>query len=329
MSVPFHDLRRGTAELGAELQRALAGVLDQSRFVGGEPVEAFEEQWAGYCGVRHAVGCGSGADAIRLALRALGVGPGDAVVVPANTCVPTAAGVAGTGATPVYADVDPTTLTVSAETVHRALTPRTKAIVAVHLYGRCADIDALREFGLPVVEDAAHAHGATLRGRRAGSLGDAAAFSFYPTKNLGALGDAGAVTTADAMVAARVRELAAFGAHGPQSRLDTLQAAVLLAKLPHLDAWNARRRELAARYRAALGRADDDAGHVYHLFVARFPDRDSVRARLAERGIEALIHYAPALAPLKEATRAASEVLSLPLFPQLRDSEVDEVLGAL
>ena len=329
MSVPFHDLRRQTDEMDADLQRALAGVLDESRFVGGEAITSFEQRWAAYCGVRHAVGCGSGADAIRLALRALGVGPGDDVVVPANTCLPTAAGVAGAGATPVYSDVDPTTLTVSAATVRRSLTPRTRAIVAVHLYGRCADVDALREFGLPVVEDAAHAHGATLRGRRAGSLGDAAAFSFYPTKNLGALGDAGAVTTDDARVAARVRELAAFGAHGPQSRLDTLQAAVLLAKLPRLDAWNARRRELAARYRAVLGRPDDDTGHVYHLFVVRFPDRDAVRARLAERGIETLVHYAPALAPLDEATRAASEVVSLPLYPQLRDAEVDEVLGAL
>jgi len=329
MSVPFHDLRRQTAEIDADLQRALAGVLEESRFVDGEAITSFEERWAAYCGVRHAVGCGSGGDAIRLALRALGLGPGDDVVVPANTCLPTAAGVAGAGATPVYSDVDPTTLTVSPTTVHRALTPRTKAIVAVHLYGRCADIDALREFGLPVVEDAAHAHGATLRGRRAGSLGDAAAFSFYPTKNLGALGDAGAVTTDDAAVAARVRELAGFGEHGPQSRLDTLQAAVLLAKLPRLDSWNARRRELAARYRAVLGRSDDDAGHVYHLFVVRFPDRDAVRARLAGRGIETLVHYAPALAPLHEATRAASEVLSLPLFPQLRDAEVDEVLGAL
>jgi dTDP-4-amino-4,6-dideoxygalactose transaminase len=279
--------------------------------------------------VRHAVGCGSGADAIRLALRALGIGPGNEVILPANTCLPTAAGVAGAGATPVFADVDVTTLTLTAATVRRALTQRTRAIVAVHLYGRCADVDALRGFGLPVVEDAAHAHGATLRGRRAGSLGDAAAFSFYPTKNLGALGDAGAVTTDDAAVAARVRELTAFGRHGPQSRLDTLQAAVLLVKLPHLDAWNARRRELATRYRAALGQPNDDPGHVYHLFVARFPDRDAVRARLAESKIETLVHYAPALAPLPEATRAAGEVLSLPLYPQLHDDEVDAVLGAL
>jgi dTDP-4-amino-4,6-dideoxygalactose transaminase len=329
MNVPFHDLRRQTAEVDADLRRALAGVLRECRFVGGEAVASFEERWAAYCGVRHAVGCGSGADAIRLALRALGIGPGNEVILPANTCLPTAAGVAGAGATPVFADVDVTTLTLTAATVRRALTQRTRAIVAVHLYGRCADVDALRGFGLPVVEDAAHAHGATLRGRRAGSLGDAAAFSFYPTKNLGALGDAGAVTTDDAAVAARVRELTAFGRHGPQSRLDTLQAAVLLVKLPHLDAWNARRRELATRYRAALGQPNDDPGHVYHLFVARFPDRDAVRARLAESKIETLVHYAPALAPLPEATRAAGEVLSLPLYPQLHDDEVDAVLGAL
>ena len=329
MTVPFHDLARQTEELRDELQRALDGVLDKSRFVGGGVVAAFEERWAAYCGVDAAVGCGSGADAIRLALQALGVGEGDDVVVPANTCVPTAAGVAGAGATPVFADVDRTTLTITPETAHAALTSRTKAIVAVHLYGRCVDVDAVRELGLPVVEDAAHAHGATLRGRRAGSLGDAAAFSFYPTKNLGALGDAGAVTTDDPALAARVLELRTFGPHGPQSRLDTVQAAVLLAKLPHLDAWNARRRELADRYRTVLGQPDDDQGHVYHLFVARFADRTAVRARLADRGIETLVHYAPALAPLPEAERAAAEVLSLPLYPQLRDEEVDEVLAAL
>jgi dTDP-4-amino-4,6-dideoxygalactose transaminase len=179
------------------------------------------------------------------------------------------------------------------------------------------------------VEDAAHAHGATLRGRPAGSLGDAAAFSFYPTKNLGALGDAGAVTTSDQAVAARARELREFGAHGTQSRLDTIQAAVLLAKLPHLRGWNARRRELAARYRARLGLAEDDPGHVYHLFVARFDDRDAVRARLAARGIETRVHYAPALAPRPVSERAAASVLSLPLYPQLADREVDEVLDAL
>ena len=304
-------------------------MLDESRFVGGDAVPAFEERWAAYCGAAHAVGCASGADAIRLALQALAVGDGDEVIVPANTCAPTAAGVVGAGATPVFADVDPVALTLTPEAANAVRTTRTKAVVAVHLYGRCADVDALLELDLPIVEDAAHAHGATLRGRRAGSLGRAAAFSFYPTKNLGALGDAGAVTTDDPAVAARVRELRTFGPHGPQSRLDTLQAAVLLAKLPHLDAWNARRRELADRYRTALGQPVDDPGHVYHLFVARFDDRAAVHTRLAGRGIETKVHYTPALAPLPESTRAAAEVLSLPLYPQLRDDELEEVLAAL
>jgi dTDP-4-amino-4,6-dideoxygalactose transaminase len=328
MTVPFHDLGRQTEEVRDALRQALDGVLDESRFVGGSPVGEFEARWAEYCGTRHAVGCGSGADAIALALRALGIGPGDDVVMPANTCVPTAAGVVDAGAAPVFADVDPATLTLTPDAAHAVRTPRTKAVVAVHLYGRCADVDALRELDLPIVEDAAHAHGATLRGRRAGSLGHAAAFSFYPTKNLGALGDAGAVTTDDQAVAEQVRALRTFGFHGAQSQLDTIQAAVLLVKLPHLERWNARRRALAARYRAALGGTDDD-GHAYHLFVARFPDRDAVRARLAERGIETRVHYAPALAPLPESARAAAEVLSLPLYPQLRDDEVDEVVAAL
>jgi dTDP-4-amino-4,6-dideoxygalactose transaminase len=329
VSVPFHDLSRQTRETEADLASALDAVLDESRFIGGSAVAAFERDWAAFCGTRHAVGCGSGADAIALALRALDVGPGDEVVVQANTCFPTAAGVLETGATPVFADVDDATLNLDAVGARAAFGPRTKAIVATHLYGRCADIAGLRELGVPVVEDAAHAHGATFDGRRAGSLGDAAAFSFYPTKNLGALGDAGAVTTNDAALAERVRALREFGAHGTQSRLDTVQAAVLRAKLPHLERWNARRRELAARYRDALGQPADDPGHVYHLFVARFRERDRVQAQLAERGIETLVHYTPALAPLPVSARAASEVLSLPLYPQLRDDELEEVLAAL
>jgi dTDP-4-amino-4,6-dideoxygalactose transaminase len=329
MRIPFHDLARQTREVEGDLRRALDGVLTESAFVGGSAVARFEREWAAFCGTRHAVGCGSGADAIALALQALGVGAGDDVVVPANTCYPTAAGVLEAGATPVFADVDPATLVVTAETVRAAVTPRTRAVVAVHLYGRCADVDALRALGVPVVEDAAHAHGATLAGRRAGSLGDAAAFSFYPTKNLGALGDAGAVTTSDDALAERLRDLRGFGPHGTQSRLDTVQAAVLSAKLPHLEAWNTRRRELAAHYRAALGETVDDEGHVYHLFAARFDDRDRVRARLAERGIETRIHYTPALAPRPVAERAAATVLSLPLYPQLRDDEVEEVVDAL
>jgi dTDP-4-amino-4,6-dideoxygalactose transaminase len=324
VTVQFLDLTRATREIEQDIRRAIDEVLAAGRFVGGAPVVQFEREWADFCGVEHAVGCGSGADAITLALRGLGVGPGDEVIVPANTCVPTAAAVIAAGATPVFADVDPESLTLDPERARAAQTPRTKAVVPVHLYGRCADVDALRELGVPVVEDASHAHGAELRGRRAGSLGAVAAFSFYPTKNLGAFGDAGAVTTNDETLAARVRELREFGPHGTQSRLDALQAAVLSAKLPHLERWNARRRELAARYGARL-----EDGHVYHLYVVRLEDRDAARERLAVRGIETLVHYAPALAPLPVSTRAAATVLSLPLYPQLRDEEVDQVVAAL
>ena len=324
MTVAFLDLSRQTRELERELHDSIDETLRTSRFVGGDAIARFENEWADFCGVEHAVACGSGADALALALRALGVGTGDEVITAANTCVPTAAAIVAAGATPVFADVDPETLTLDPASARAAMTPRTKAIVPVHLYGRCADVDALRELGVFVVEDAAHAHGAELRGRCAGSLGDAAAFSFYPTKNLGAFGDAGAVTTSDTALAERLRELREFGAHGTQSRLDTIQAAVLSAKLSHLERWNARRRELVARYGV-----EPEDGHVYHLLVRRFDDRDAVRARLAERGIETRVHYAPALAPLPVSARAAATVLSLPLYPQLTEAEVDEVRAAL
>lgn len=347
MSVPFLDLARQTREVADDLDAALHRSLAESRFVGGAAVAEFESRWAAYCGVSAAVGCGSGAQAIALALRAAGVGDGDEVVVPANTCVPSAAGVVAAGAVPVFADADPHTLTLDPESAAAAVGPRTRAILAVHLYGRCADMDALsalaHERDLVLVEDAAHAHGATYGGRRAGSLGHVAAFSFYPTKNLGAIGDAGAVTTDDPEIARRARELRSFGRHGAQSRLATLQAAALLAKLPYLDGWNARRRTLAARYRAALDveLPPDDPGHVYHLFVVRVPSRDAVQQRLHAEGVETHVHYAPALhehvewrdvrraGPLDASSRAAATVLSLPLYPQLTDAELDEVVAAL
>src|SRR4051812_10041446 len=302
MSVAFNDLSRQTREVEAELRQALEATLAESRFIGGSAVEQFERAWADYCGTRHAVGCGSGAHAIAPALRAHGIGPGDEVIVPANTCIPTVAGICAAGAAPVLADVDPDSLTLDPESAAAAVGQKTRAIVPVHLYGRCADMDALgalaREHGLVVVEDAAHAHGAEWKGRRAGSLAASAAFSFYPTKNLGALGDAGAVTTDDAEVADRLRTLRDY-ARGDeptsheltQTRLATIQAAVLLAKLPRLDAWNARRRKLAQRYReglaaAALQLPETEPGHVYHLFVVRADDRDALRAQLAERGVE-------------------------------------------
>ncbi len=361
MTVPFLDLERRVAALRPELDEAIGAVLDGGRFVFGPSVEAFEDAFAEYCGVRFAVGVASGTDAITIALGAAGVGAGDDVIVPANTCVPTVVGVEAAGARPVLADVDPDTYTIAPDALEAALTPRTRALVSVHLYGQCADMDDLvavaRDRGLVVVEDAAQAHGAEYKGRRAGSLGDVAAFSFYPTKNLGALGDAGAVLTDDEEVAERARLLRNYGQrrsresvlHGRNSRLDTLQAAVLLAALPRLDGWNERRRELAERYRRTLADVPlllpcEGRGrrHVYHLFVVRAPARTAFRARLAEQGVETLVHYSkpihahpayrgldPGDGMLAASETVASEVVSLPLYPELRSEEVEALLAAV
>jgi dTDP-4-amino-4,6-dideoxygalactose transaminase len=348
VNVPFLDLRRQTEALRPELERAVGRVLDGGRFVGGPLVEEFERAWAEYCGASHAVGCASGTDALALALRGVGIEPGDEVVTAANTCVPTVAAIEQAGAVPVLVDADPGTLTLDPTRLEAALTPRTRAIVPVHLYGRCAEMEPIlrigRERGLKVVEDAAQAHGSEYRGRRAGSLADAAAFSFYPTKNLGALGDAGAVVTDDADAAARVRRLREYGEEeryrslepGVNSRLDPLQAAVLLCKLPRLDDWNERRRELARRYRGA-GLDGPEGGD--HLFVVRVPRRDAFRERLAAVGVETLVHYPraihehPAYARLarpglETSERLAREVVSLPLYPELTDEEAEAVIAA-
>ena len=350
MTIAFRDLRRETAGLQVELRATVDDVLAEGRFVGGDAVASFEREFAGYCGATHAVGVGSGTDAIAIALRAAGIGAGDEVITAANTCVPTVAGIVLAGATPVLADIDPRTFTLDPESTAEAVGPRTRALVPVHLYGRRADMQPLlelaREHGLRVIEDAAQAHGAAM-------VADVAAFSFYPTKNLGALGDAGAVVTSDAGVAARARELRDYGRRGGgrsfersgQSRLDTIQAALLLAKLPLLDGWNARRIELAGRYTEALGGgpAEVPSGgrHVYHLYVVRSPERDALGDRLRSRGVETLVHYPLAVhehpawsdlarpGALAESERAAREVLSLPLYPQLTDDEADRVIEAV
>jgi dTDP-4-amino-4,6-dideoxygalactose transaminase len=348
--IPFRDLRRETTEIRRELDAALEATLAEGRFVGGGAVERFEVEFAASCGAAHAVGVGSGTDAITIALRACGVGPGDEVVTAANTCVPTVAGIAASGAVPVLADVDPVTLTLDVESVRSVLGPRTRALVPVHLYGRPARLEALldlsRAHDLRVVEDAAHAHGIRVAGA-------AAAFSFYPTKNLGALGDAGAVVTSEATVAQEARALREYGVRAgvaerraSQSRLDTMQAAVLSVKLGHLAAWNGLRRELAAAYTAAFADGPvvpplDERGHVYHLYVVRTPERDELRQRLRARGIETFVHYHPAVhlhpawsglpraASLAESERAALEVLSLPLHPQLGADEQRAVIEAV
>jgi dTDP-3-amino-3,4,6-trideoxy-alpha-D-glucose transaminase len=352
--VGFLDLARQTSALRPELDAALERVLRRGRFVLGEEVAAFESSFAAWIGVEHAVGVASGTDAIAVALRAAGVEPGDEVVTAANTCVPTVVGIEAAGAVAVLADVEEETQTLSADALDAALTQRTRAVVPVHLYGQAANMPAIGEIaaaaGLLVIEDCAQAHGAEWAGRRAGTFGHAAAFSFYPTKTLGALGDAGAVVTNDPAVAERARLLRNYGERdrfehvlrGANSRLDEIQAALLSAKLPHVEGWNERRRAIAAHYDAALAGGNalapaeaQQAQHVYHLYVVRTPRRDRFRGALAEAGVETAVHYPrpihrqPAYAALAPPERRvatvdalASEIVSLPLYPELTDEEV-------
>jgi len=365
MRIPLVDLTRQFRDLREELLPALVDVMARADFILGDAVRAFEREFADYLGVRHALGVASGTDALAIALRALGIGPGDDVVVPSMTFVATALAVTQVGARPIVADVDPGTLTLTAEEVERHATPRTRAVVPVHLFGHPADLDPILEVararGLVVLEDACQAHGARYRGKRCGAFGRAAAFSFYPGKNLGAYGDGGAVTADDDEVAAAVRSLRDYGrpggkfrheAKGTNSRLDTLQAAVLRTKLARLDAWNARRAALAGRYVERLAGVPGlglpivrpDCEPAWHLFVVRIAGgrRDEVLHALAARGIGASVHYplpvhlqpcyaelglGPGSRPVAE--RAAAEVLSLPLYPEMPESSVDEVAAAV
>jgi dTDP-4-amino-4,6-dideoxygalactose transaminase len=352
--VPFVDLTRQTATIRAELDEALARVVDRGDFISGSEVERFECEFAAYCGVRFGIGVGTGTDALHLALRALGVSPGDEVITAANTFIATALAVSYTGARPVLVDIDPETGNIDPDQIERAITPRTRVIVPVHLYGASAPMAPIMEIarrrGLCVLEDASQAHGATYHGRRVGSLGDAAAFSLYPTKPLGALGDAGIAVTDDPRIADKVRLLREYGQRaryhheikGFNSRLDALQAAALRIKLRYLDTWNAQRRERAEQYRAllsdtplALPAAPPGCEHVYHLFPVRTPARDDLQRHLEERDVATLIHYPipihlqPAYQELDcpegsfpEAEAHAREVLSLPIFAELTDAEL-------
>jgi dTDP-3-amino-3,4,6-trideoxy-alpha-D-glucose transaminase len=360
--IPVTDLSRAHAEIREELDAAYRRVMDRNWFILGPEVEAFEEAFAKACGTRFAVGCASGTDAIALALRALGVGAGDEVIMPALTAAPTAGGIVAAGATPVFADVDPRTRTMDPASVEVVITPRTRALLPVHLYGRPADMEGLgkiaRRHNLVIVEDAAQAHGARWRGRPAGSLAAAAAFSFYPTKNLGALGDAGAVTTDGPRVAERLRRLRNHGQssryrheeHSVNSRLDELQAALLGAKLPHLERWNDERRAQASRYldllaesRLRLPPADDsEFESCWHLFVVESDEREAVRERLKAAGVGTDIHY-PAPVHLQPAytshgrgpgslavsERLTQTIISLPLFPGLTPEEQERVARAI
>jgi dTDP-4-amino-4,6-dideoxygalactose transaminase len=355
--IPFLDLSRMTDEVRPTVTAGWAQLLDSGQFVGGDAVQSFEREWAQYCGTAHAVGMANGTDALHLTLRALGIGAGDDVVVPANTFVATAEAVVLAGANPRFADVDPDTLLMTAQTLKAAATPATRAVIVVHLYGQMADMTELSqsasELGIEVIEDAAQAQGATWDSARAGSLGRVGCFSFYPGKNLGAFGDAGAVVTSDPDIAERLLSLRDHGrvpgGHyehavvGTNSRLDAVQAVVLSAKLPRLDGWNQARRALVGVYRrlldadvARLVREAEEAVGVHHLAVVRVRDRDRVRAELARRGIGTGIHYPTPChlmdpysgdgrteLPVTEA--AAGEILSLPLYPHLSAEQVEFV----
>jgi dTDP-3-amino-3,4,6-trideoxy-alpha-D-glucose transaminase len=353
MNVPFLDLSRETARLRNEVDTAIERVLASGRFVLTAEGEAFERSFATYCESTDAIGVASGTDAITIALLACGIRPGDEVITAPNTCIPTIVGIERAGAVPVLADVDAVTYTIDPEQVGRRITPRTKAILPVHLYGQTADLDTLEalaaERGLLLVEDCAQSHGARCNGRRAGSIGIAAAFSFYPTKNLGALGDGGAVVTSDDELAARARLLRNYGErsrfehvlHGFNSRLDALQAAVLTAKLAHLDAANERRRALARIYDETLADSPlvtpvtaPGREHVFHLYVVQSPERDSFRARLDDAGIGTAVqyptpvHHQPAYRELDVpggfpvAESLTERVVSLPLSADHTEDEI-------
>ena len=364
MTIPFLDLAAAYQELKTDIDAAVARVLASGWYILGPEVEAFEAEWAAYCGVPHAVGVGNGLDALTLALRALGVGPGDEVIVPSNTYIATWLAVTAVGATPVPVEPDPATYNIDPAGIAAAITPRTRVLLPVHLYGQPADLAPIlalaRQHGLAVVEDAAQAHGARYRGDRLGGHGDAVCWSFYPGKNLGALGDAGAVTTRHADMADRIRVLRNYGSRvkyvnevqGVNSRLDPIQAAVLRVKLRHLDAWNARRAQIAHAYTQGL-QALQGAGltppallpgvePAWHLYVVRTPQRDALQQYLERAGIGTLIHYpipphlqqayaplgyGPGAFPIAEAL--AREVLSLPIGPHLPLPMAHEVIRAV
>jgi dTDP-4-amino-4,6-dideoxygalactose transaminase len=360
MNIPLCDPAAEYRELQSELDAALRAVLATGQFILGPQGEALEHELAAQLDVAHAVAVGSGTDALHLALRAAGVGPGDEVVVPAFTFVATAEAVSHAGAYPVFADIDPATYTLDPASLEAAITPRTRAVIVVHLYGQSADLAAIAgiaaRHGLRLIEDCAQAIGADFEGKPVGGWGDAGCFSFYPTKNLGGWGDGGLVTTHDGALAERVRRLRHHGSRIPyrhetvgyNSRLDELQAAVLRVKLRHLARWNERRRAIATAYRRLLAGvpvglpAEHGRGrHVYHQFTIRSPARDRLREALAARGIASAVYYPLALhrqpayaaqscsAPLPAAERAAREVLSLPIYPQLSEDAVRRVCEAL
>jgi dTDP-4-amino-4,6-dideoxygalactose transaminase len=362
--IPLNDTRPQYEAIGAEVRAAMDAVLERSWFILGQEVAAFEREFAAFCGAAHAVGVSNGTDAIHIAVRALGLGPGDEVILPTHTATFSALGVSMAGAVPRLVDVEPDTGNIDPAQIEAAITPATKAIMPVHLYGQAADMDPIRavaaRHGLAVIEDAAQAHGATYRGATVGSLGRIGCFSFYPTKNLGAYGDGGAVTTDDPGLAEIMRELRHGGQHdryhhvrlGFCNRLDEIQAAVLRVKLPYLAGWNAARAERAAHYTRLLAAAGNpvaplairDYGQpVYHLYVVKTPDRRTeLMAALKATGIDSYIHY-PVPVHLQEAYRflgygpgsfpvaedLAARIVSLPLYPELPLADIERIVQTI
>ncbi|MGA9283830.1 MAG: DegT/DnrJ/EryC1/StrS family aminotransferase [Solirubrobacteraceae bacterium] len=356
MTVPLFDTSTALEPLREELRGAVARVLDSGHYILGPEVEAFEREFADYCGAKHAVGVANGTEAITVALRAMGVGPGDEVLVPSFTFYASAEAIPPTGATPVFCDIDPQTFCINAETVAEALTPRTKAVIAVHLFGNLAPVAEIEELGVPVLEDAAQSAGSTGTHGRPGSLGKAATFSFFPSKNLGCFGDGGVVVTSDEDVAERARVLRFHGSHdkvtydlvGYNSRLDELQAAILRVQLPHLDAWSDGRRRAASEYGelglgdlVTLPRATVGSQPAWHLYVVRHSEADRLAAALGEAGIgcrayyRTPVHLQPAMrawgesAKLPGTEEAARAHLAIPISPVLSSEQVAEVVSAV
>jgi dTDP-4-amino-4,6-dideoxygalactose transaminase len=358
--IPILELTEQYRELKSEILSAVTGVFESGHYINGPQCKAFEGEIATYLGAKHAVGLNSGTDALHLALRALDIGPGDEVITVPFTFVATTEAIGIVGATPVFVDIHPQTYNIDVGAIEAAITPRTKAILPVHLYGHPAamhDIMAIaRKHGIAVIEDCAQSIGATLDGKKTGTIGTIGCFSFFPSKNLGAYGDGGLITTDDDALAARIRSLRAHGGRvkyhheelGVNSRLDEVQAAILRVKLPHLDRWIASRRRHAAAYSRALAGVvttpseTSGAHHVYHQYTVRVEDRDRVQKELADAGVQTMVYYPVPLhlqevhrnlglgeGAFPQSERAAREVLSLPIFPELRDEQRDTVIETL
>jgi len=361
MRIGFGNLRRNYIDIKEAIDGAVSRVLDSGWYLLGKELQAFESHFSSFCGVKHGIGVASGTDAIQVALGACGIGPGNDVLTVSNTCVPTITGIESTGARCVFVDIDPETYTMDPGCIESRMTPKTRAIVVVHLYGQCADMDEIlgigKKYHLKIIEDCAQAHGAFYNKNRAGSLGDAAAFSFYPTKNLGAYGDAGMVVTHDEQIAQRAQMLRNYGQQkrydhvmkGINSRMDEIQAAILNTKMDFLPNWIRRRREIAEKYISAFQDLDaalpmERAGrkHTYHLFVKRVRNREQFRENMNEMGVQTDIHYPvpvhrqPAYVEYLEqgqflpvTEKQASEIVSLPIYPELTDEEVDYVINTV